>query len=67
MACVLQVLALQLNAFFLSYALIPIFYLLAKGFAERYAESEAPTSHILRELFVISFIIPLLLPSQEPE
>lgn len=60
MACVLQVLALQLNAFFLSYVLIPIFYLLAKGFAERYAESEAPTSHILRELFVISFIIRLI-------
>lgn len=60
MACVLQVLALQLNAFFLSYALIPIFYMLAKGFSERYAMRDAPTWVILRELFAVSFILRVL-------
>lgn len=59
-ACVLQVLALQLNAFFLSYALIPVFFLLAKGFAERYTEFEIPTPQVLRELFLLSFIVRVL-------
>lgn len=60
MACVLQVLALQLNAFFFSYALIPIFYLLAKCFTERYTQAETPTWEVLRELFTVSFIVRLL-------
>ncbi len=57
MACVLQALAVQLNAFFLSYALIPIFFMLARGFTARYTESEPPTWQALRELFVVSFIV----------
>ena len=57
MACILQVVAVQLNAFFLSYALIPIFYMLAREFTARYTLYEKPTWQVLRELFTVSFIV----------
>lgn len=59
-AAAFQALVLQLNPFFLSVILLPVYFLLVRGLTRRYVSRPVSTGRMLLEIFVLSLLVRII-------